>query len=116
MAKHPHAHEQFKVFVGTSVDDINVQIQAFSASGASPRSIGVDHRGGRYLVSLGYEKSPGASSVKLTSTNLGKLSLDAPEAIEAALSTASKAVENVICHELYSAPDGSLVAVFLSHG
>ncbi len=115
MATHPHAHTQFKVFTGTSVEDINKQAQAFPADiGASPRSIGVEHIGGQYVVSLGYVRTGTASTVKLTSVSLGKLSPSAPETIEAALNNAAKGIDNLICHELYDAPDGEFIAVFLS--
>jgi hypothetical protein len=115
MATHPHAHTQFKVFVGTTVEDINKQAQAFAADiGASPRSIGVEHIGSQYVVSLGYVRTGTASTVKLTSVSLGKLSPSAPEAIEAALNNAAKGIDNLICHELYDAPDGEFIAVFLS--
>jgi hypothetical protein len=124
---HPHAHSQFKVFVGTSLDDISSKIQAFATGRkVAPKSIGVeyvpynDRELGGYIVSLGYddERVAGTSpKVKLKEVSLGKLSLSAPEAIEAALTNAASSEDPApICHELYDTPDGDLVAVFLLHG
>jgi hypothetical protein len=119
MATHPNSHSQFKIFVGTSLDDINNQVQTFVSSTSapvSPKSIGVERAEGQFLVSLGYDKGAGQPRIQLKSVALGRIPVTSPGAIEVALNKAAQGVENLICHELYEAVDGDLVAVFLTHG
>jgi hypothetical protein len=122
MAIQHQIHESFKVFAGSSLEDVSSQIKAFTSSGSiAAKSIGVEYLDGPHqlVVSLGYTENQPGYPVSLFSKPVGKLDLSSAEsrsALENHLSEAAEAAGNVVCHEMFVTAGGDVTAVFMVHG
>ena len=118
----PHTaqvHGKFKVFVGSALGGLIDQIEAFTKdSKVAAKSLGVEYleSKSRLVLSIGYRDDEAGYSAKITSKSLGKLNVENPNEIEAAMESAASDVQNVICHEFYVTEQGEFVMVLLSHG
>src|SRR5271166_295265 len=95
-------HNKFKVFVGSALGGILNQIDAFTKEGKiAAKSLGVEYleSTSRLVLSIGYRDDETGYPVKITSRSLGKLNVESPAEIEAAMEGAASDVQNVICHE-----------------
>jgi len=113
-------HEKFKVFVGSSVDELNDQISAFTTGGhVAAKSIGVEYleSAGKLVLSLGYQDGNGYRS-HLTWQSVGAFdpgSSASCDQLADALTKAAGSAGNVICHELFVTGSGEATAVFLAY-
>lgn len=120
MAVHEQVHETFKVFVGSSIEELDAQVKAFTEGGKiASKSIGVEfaESKGKLVLTLGYQEGKGYG-VRLISKTAGTVDLDSPaslSALEKALADVASSSGDVICHELYIGDTGEVTAVFLAH-
>jgi hypothetical protein len=119
-------HGKFKVFTGKLAADrtlgtLGTEVEAWVRTAkVAPKSIGVEYleSSQRLLLSIGYRDDEAPYDVKLTSVEVGRLEeLEAPglAKLEQAMTRASAAVKNIICHELYVTETHELLMVFMAY-
>jgi hypothetical protein len=119
-------HGKFKVFTGKLASDhslgsLATDVESWVKSAKiAPKSIGVEYveSSGSLLLSVGYRDDEPAYGIKLSTVRIGKIeSTDAAglAQIEQRMTSASQAVRNIICHELYVTDGGDLLMVFMAH-
>jgi hypothetical protein len=120
MAIQEQVHYKFKVFVGSSVADLDSQVQAFtSASTVAAKSIGVEYveTKSKLVLSLGYRDDEPGYAAHLLSEAAGSVDVDSADSLaklESTLEGVASTVGSVICHELYVTGSGEVYAVFLA--
>ena len=120
MAIQQQVHDKFKVFVGSSIEDLSSQVAQFtSGSTIAAKSIGVEflEAASTLVVSLGYRDDETGYGAKLSAKSAGVLDFGSAAsiaALEAALSEGAASSGDVICHELYVTGSGEAFTVFLS--
>ncbi len=120
MAIQQQVHDKFKVFVGSSIEDLSSQVAQFtSGSTIAAKSIGVEflEAASALVVSLGYRDDETGYGAKLSAKSAGVLDFGSAAsiaALEAALSEGAASSGDVICHELYVTGSGEAFTVFLS--
>jgi hypothetical protein len=113
-------HYKFKVFVGSSVEELDRQIQSFTSNGSlAPKSIGVEYLESRdkLVLSLGYRDDEAGYATRLLSKSAGTVDVDSSDslsALESALESVAEAAGTIICHELFVKGNGEVHAVFLA--
>lgn len=113
-------HDQFKVFVGSSIDELDSHVLQFTAKAdVAAKSIGVEflESKGVLVLSLGYATSDeDGYAARLTALPVGRFDAGSAASIaelEAKLARGAAAAGDVICHELYVEGGGEATAVFL---
>jgi hypothetical protein len=120
MAVSEQVHDKFKVFVGSSVEELDSQVRAFTGGGTiAAKSIGVEflESKGKLVLSLGYQEGAGYAT-KLLSRAVGVLDAGSEASLrtlETSLAEVASTSGSVICHELYVTGSGEVTAVFLAH-
>lgn len=119
-------HGKFKLFVGPLGADgglggLAAEVEGWVRSaGVAPKSIGVEflESDAVLVVSLGYRDDEPGYNVTVKAAPIGRLEgtdRGALERLEQAISAASRAHSEIICHEIYVTEDNQLHMVFLRY-
>jgi hypothetical protein len=120
MAVQEQVHYKFKVFVGSSVGDLDKQIQAFTSGGqVAPKSIGVEYLESkdRLVLSLGYRDDEAGYATHLLTQSAGTINVESADSLASLSRTLEGVAEKagaIICHELFVKANGEVHAVFLA--
>lgn len=111
------SHRRFKLFAGPLARDgvpmdLAAKIAAFAGTVAA-KSIGAEYHAalGGLILTLGYRIDEEPYPIQLSCLRLGDVSEDR---LESALAAHCRDIDPVICHDLFRAPDGQLVAIFMT--
>lgn len=117
MSVQSQVHAKFKVFLGSSIEEVTEAVRTFTADGSvAAKSIGIEYVEGsaQFLLSLGYAEEQGGYPVTLTDTVAGSLEGDdVAGTLAQALEEAAAGAGEVICHELYVDKSNTVHMVFM---
>lgn len=98
-------HGHFKMFSGTSIDELMATAARFVAEGGlAAKSIGIEclEGAGRFVLTLGYRDDEPGYPIAFELHDLGRAdTLDDLSGVEGQLSAVAARTSNILCHELY---------------